>query len=440
MPPKKRPAAKTAKASGTKRKKTNEPVKAEVLPESMEPEEAEEEKSEIDAPEEEPEEAEGQKPGKAESPKKDRPKKMTPQKKAKNPKVKVEVSSPKETKLAKAKGKALPPPKGGARVWHDVRNQVDSLAKKGKPELKEAWKKAKTEGHQAKREFYYNIFLLSPEVARKSIHKESSQEVAQTSSLQKGWMTIFKHGTLQGLDPADPNFHDLCLKACEGLPTREHENPGLAKAGVLQVYAEVQDLEVEHQRHKSLIKAEQKLDEDSITQEAFDAVETSVKVNKQQGQRVLGGKDKKEKEPRALAGTAPGNTPNEPDKAEAYSKALKRLRAPVGQFNSQSDKASLLLQSLEKKSLSKAEEQLQFDAVKQSLKKAIRNAGAGKDQWLASLGTLPQDLDESIAENAFADKMQRLSDLKSEVDTEVATIRKLVLSKKSVAEQLSFQA
>ena len=78
--------------------------------------------------------------------------------------------------------------------------------------------------------------------------------------------------------------------------------------------------------------------------------------------------------------------------------------------------------------------------MKQSLKKAIRNAGAGKDQWLASLGTLPQDLDESIAENAFADKMQKLSDLKSEVDTEVATIRKLVLSQKSVAEQLSFQA
>ena len=105
-----------------------------------------------------------------------------------------------------------------------------------------------------------------------------------------------------------------------------------------------------------------------------------------------------------------------------------------------SDKASLLLQSLEKKSLSKAEEQLQLDAVKQSLKKAIRNAGAGKDQWLASLGTLPQGLDEAIGEDAFTEKMQRLSDLKSEVDNEVATIRKLVLSQKANAEQLSFEA
>ena len=357
---------------------------------------------------------------------------MTPKKKAKSPKVKVEVSSPKDTKLAKAKGKVLPPPKGGARVWQDVRNQVDSLAKKGKPELKEAWKKAKNEGHQSKRAFYYNVFLLSPEVTKKTIHKESSQEEVQTSSLQKGWMTIFKHGTLQGLDPADPNFHDLCLKACEGLPTREHENPGLAKAGVLQVYAEVHDLDVEHQSNKSLIKSEQKLDEDATTQEAFDAVETAVCVTKQQSQRVLGGKDKKDKEPKALA--APG------DKAEAYSRALKRLTAAVGQFNSQSDKASLLLQSLEKKSLSKAEEQLQLDAVKQSLKKAIRNAGAGKDQWLASLGTLPQGLDEAIGEDAFTEKMQRLSDLKSEVDNEVATIRKLVLSQKGNAEQLSFEA
>ena len=119
---------------------------------------------------------------------------------------------------------------------------------------------------------------------------------------------------------------------------------------------------------------------------------------------------------------------------------MKRLTAAVGQFNSQSDKASLLLQSLEKKSLSKAEEQLQLDAVKQSLKKAIRNAGAGKDQWLASLGTLPQGLDEAIGEDAFTEKMQRLSDLKSEVDNEVATIRKLVLSQKANAEQLSFEA
>lgn len=435
MAPKKRPAAQAAKASPAKKKKTHEPEKAEVL----EPEDAEEESLANDTPEEKPAKAESpNKPGKAESPKRRAATRMTPKKKAKSPKVKVEVSSPKDTKLAKAKGKVLPPPKGGARVWQDVRNQVDSLAKKGKPELKEAWKKAKNEGHQSKRAFYYNVFLLSPEVTKKTIHKESSQEEVQTSSLQKGWMTIFKHGTLQGLDPADPNFHDLCLKACEGLPTREHENPGLAKAGVLQVYAEVHDLDVEHQSNKSLIKAEQKLDEDATTQEAFDAVETAVCVTKQQSQRVLGGKDRKDKEPKALP--APGEKPNEPDKAEAYSRALKRLTAAVGQFNSQSDKASLLLQSLEKKSLSKAEEQLQLDAVKQSLKKAIRNAGAGKDQWLASLGTLPQGLDEAIGEDAFTEKMQRLSDLKSEVDNEVATIRKLVLSQKANAEQLSFEA
>ena len=434
MAPKKRPAAKTAEAAPTKRRKTKEPEKAEVLAEPVEPEEAEEEEAcENEAPEEEPEKAEGQKPEKAESPKTDRQKRATPKKTGKSPKLRLEVSSPKETKLAKAKGEVLPPPTGGARVWQDVRNQVDSLAKKGKPELKLAWNKAKTEGHQAKREFYYHVFLLSPQVAKKSIHKESSQEEVQTSSLQKGWMTIFKRGKLQGLDPADPNFHDLCMKACEGLPTREHENPGLAKAGVLGVA----ELEVEQQTNKSLIKAEQTLDDDGTTQEAFDPVETAVKVSKQQSQRVLGGKDKDAK---ALGGSGPADTPKEPDKAEAYSKALKWLRAAVGQFNRQSDKASLLLQSLEKKSLKTAEEQLQLDAVKQSLRKAIRNAGAGKDKWLASLGTLPQDFDESIGEDAFADKMQRLSDLKTEVDNEVASIKKLVLSQKGVAEQLSFQA
>ena len=165
MAPKKRPAAQAAKASPAKKKKTHEPEKAEVL----EPEDAEEESLANDTPEEKPAKVESpDKPGKAESPKRHAATRMTPKKKVKSPKVKVEVSSPKDTKLAKAKGKVLPPPKGGARVWQDVRNQVDSLAKKGKPELKEAWKKAKNEGHQSKRAFYYNVFLLSPEVTKKN--------------------------------------------------------------------------------------------------------------------------------------------------------------------------------------------------------------------------------------------------------------------------------
>ena len=185
MPPKKRPAAKTAKASPTKRKKTNEPEKAEVLAESMEPEEAEEEKSEIDAPEEEPEEAEGQKPGKAESPKKDRPKKMTPQKKAKSPKVKVEVSSPKETKLAKAKGKALPPPKGGARVWQDVRNQVDSLAKKGKPELKEAWKRLKQKDTRQKESFIITSFCSARKWLESRLTKNRHKKLLKLQACKK---------------------------------------------------------------------------------------------------------------------------------------------------------------------------------------------------------------------------------------------------------------
>ena len=52
------------------------------------------------------------------------------------------------------------------------------LQKQGKGALRNAWEKAKQEGsQQAKRDFYYNVFLLDPAVSKKEVHKESLERL-----------------------------------------------------------------------------------------------------------------------------------------------------------------------------------------------------------------------------------------------------------------------
>ena len=330
--------------------------------------------------------------------------------------VKAEPKSAQKLAKAKAKAKAtgLPPPEGGKNVWVDLRNQVDRLAKRGKPELKQAWQKAQEGGRQSKRDFYYNVFLLSPDVATKSIEKDSTQEETQTTSLKKGWMTMYTYGKLQGLDPKQEDFQEMCLVACKGLPTRDHENPGLAEAGVKQVYAEVQDLDTEQQSHKSLVKAKQVITGEQVTAEAFASVEDAVKVAEVAGQMVLGGNNKQQRELK----DSENKDESEPGKADTYEKALKKLTGAVGQFNSQSDKARMLLEGLKTQTLSKSSEQLQLDACMQSLEQAIVSAAKGKEIWRLSVSKLKQQkLSEDISDKELKEKMQEVADAKAQIDS-----------------------
>ncbi|CAE7672294.1 unnamed protein product [Symbiodinium sp. CCMP2592] len=69
---------------------------------------------------------------------------------------------------AKAKAKAHPPP--SREAWKDLRYQLGSLKKAGKgANLRGQWENCKTQSE--KRTFYYEVFLLDPEVSRKEVHK-----------------------------------------------------------------------------------------------------------------------------------------------------------------------------------------------------------------------------------------------------------------------------
>ena len=146
----------------------------------------------------------------------------------------------------------------------DVRNQVNSLAKKGKPKLRELFDAAKEKGTQGKREFFYNVFLLDPDVAKK-----------------------------------------------------------VAKLGLKQVYAEVRLLDEDTDERRSTTEACQRLQDEDMTAEQFEHVENALRVAPEAKQFMLGAKGGKSAK---TAGALPDKEEEEPEKAEnAYKKYYGRL-------------------------------------------------------------------------------------------------------------------
>ena len=131
---------------------------------------------------------------------------------------KLDKASPKAKANPENKAqKHPPPPKKAFLGWNDVNYQMNKLEKAGKPELPQAWKKAQAGGQQTRREFYYQVFLLDPTVAKKEIHKESLERLKVQNTLTKGWFTKWDIGKMEGADPSLPMFEDLCTAAVEGL-------------------------------------------------------------------------------------------------------------------------------------------------------------------------------------------------------------------------------
>ena len=199
----------------------------------------------------------------------------------------AEAAKPaKPAKASKSDKQTLPPPSKAA--WNDLKYQCQTLAKKGKSHLQKAWQEAQSLGHMAKRDFYYNIFLLDPDVAHKQVHKESLQRHTEESTVEKGWMTKWKVGKLEGADPSLPNFESLCDLAVKGLPERSHENEAWAEAGVKQYYFEKEVSHLEKLSHESLTKASQQVGGEALNGQDFERVEAHLQVTGPPQRMLLG--------------------------------------------------------------------------------------------------------------------------------------------------------
>lgn len=126
--------------------------------------------------------------------------------------------------------KALPPiPQKDAKL---MAQKMGRLASKGKPELKEQYNSCKTQ--QEKGDFFYNVYLLDPEVSSKTVRKFHSDKQKEQVSTMEGWWTKEQIAQDKGILPHMDNYKALTDASVAGLQERPHEDEQLAKLGVMQ--------------------------------------------------------------------------------------------------------------------------------------------------------------------------------------------------------------
>ena len=309
------------------------------------------------------------------------------------------VPAPK-AKAAAAKTMAKPAgelPAPSKDAWKDVHAQCTKLAKQGDNRLRSAWEKAKEAGTQrAKREFYYNVFLLDPSVSKKSIHKESLERLQEKETVARGWLTKYQIAKLQGADPQDPEFKELADLAVQGLEERDHEVSAWAKKGMKQ-YRVCKEMMAEFSKSKeSLTKAKQEVDE--VAQEDFERAEQALMAVPETRQVTIGGQKKPEEQKAVEAGEAPTVT-------EEYKEAYKSLKKAVALLSTSLDKVCLLMENMKAAT--------QTPQLKQSckeLEKLIGDYTKTKSDWQKKLGSLKESLEDSSPEQGkkFVEKVKSL--------------------------------
>eukprot|EP00438_Fugacium_kawagutii_P023956 Skav232718 [mRNA] locus=scaffold4051:112161:115811:- [translate_table: standard] len=273
-------------------------------------------------------------------------------------------------------GNELPPP--GKEAWKDVHAQLNKLAKAGDTRLRSAWEKANQAGGQkAKRDFYYNVFLLDPQVAKKSVHKQSLERLQEKDLVSRSWLTKFQVAKLQGADPQDPQFAMLADLAVQGLEERPHEVPAWAEKGIKQ-YRCTKEMGQELVKiRESRTTASQEVDQ--MNNEEFLQAEQALQAVPETRQVVLGSK-------RGQPKPEEGN-PKTEELPEEYTAAHKSLKRAVAALSSALDRASLL-----KESLSQATSSPQQQNSCRELEQVVTQFTSTKAGWQQQLAGLSESL------------------------------------------------
>lgn len=147
---------------------------------------------------------------------------------AKGGTAKAEPISP-----AKPKGDAKHPPipKDAAKRMH---SKLKTLAKQGKGDLQKAYQLCKT--HDEKRAFFYDKYVLDPDVSEKVVLKKDTEESVVTEDHMDGWFTAEEVAGFKGITAGHPQYAQLVQASVKDLPERDHEDQHLAALGVKQFH------------------------------------------------------------------------------------------------------------------------------------------------------------------------------------------------------------
>ena len=246
---------------------------------------------------------------------------------------------------AKAKPKAQPEegtlPPVPKQAWMDVRYQLACLEKAGNSSLKKSFQTCQSQ--QAKRRWYYNIFLLDPAISKKEVHKESMEKASTENTVSRGWITKWKVGELEGANPQAPDFEELCDGAVEGLEWKEHRNQSWRRKGVKLYWYEGQGMEVEKVKNQPLTKSSRVW---SLMQTTLQRWKAALQPG--EGQLVLGNKSSGSRG----SGDPPKPKPGDglhvptPEEVEAEARRLASLKKAIQTLSSSVDQRAVLKGSL----------------------------------------------------------------------------------------------
>ena len=238
-----------------------------------------------------------------------------------------EATAP-STPVAPDAGQSLPARGTGAKPLPKIpqkeaklmSQRLKALKEKGKPELKEQYSLCKTQ--QEKRDFFYNVYMLDPEVSSKKVRKQDSDKQKEQVSTMEGWWTKEQIAKDKGILPHMDNYKALTDASVAGLQERPHEDEQLAKLGVMQYEYTFVEKKTKHSREQEL-QLQEHVDDVGI--EDFNAMRLALSGGPKQ--KTISSKAGKEVANPSLPATGNGQSNPEELYKQQYKKAKGALSA-----------------------------------------------------------------------------------------------------------------
>jgi hypothetical protein len=181
-----------------------------------------------------------------------------------------------------AQGLLPPIPKKQAQ---DMAYKLKAMAKAGSGKLLKEYNACNGQGQQAKRHFFYNVYMLDPEVSQKTVRKTDMEDQEEVQQTVDDWFTADQIAGFKGISERDPNYEALRQAAVQDLPERKHSDENLANLGVLQYkYVKTTSTQVNTKRRR--LELEEGVDQ--VSAEDFSNMRLSIQGGPQQ--KMIGSK------------------------------------------------------------------------------------------------------------------------------------------------------
>ena len=254
-----------------------------------------------------------------------------------------EATAP-STPVAPDAGNSLPARGTGAKPLPKIpqkdaklmSQRLKALKEKGKPELKDQYSLRKTP--QEKRYFFYNVYMLDPEVSSKEVREMDSDKQKEQVSTMEGWWTKEQIAKDKGILPHMDNYKALTHASVAGLQERPHEDEQLAKLGVMQYeYTFVEKMK-KHSKEQEL-QLQEHVDDVGI--EDFNAMRLALSGGPKQ--KTISSKAAKEVANPSLPAT--GNGQSNPE--ELYKEQYKKTKGALSAVQSECSDIDMMKQLVE---------------------------------------------------------------------------------------------